>query len=63
VVDALRALPEGAPATLGELAERLGRAGVQVEEALLREIVAALAQDGLAAVTGEGDELRVALPV
>ncbi|CAA9302169.1 MAG: A/G-specific adenine glycosylase [uncultured Chloroflexi bacterium] len=63
VVNALRGLPEGTAATLDELAERLGQAGVQVEEALLREIVAALARDGLAAVTGEGEGQRVALPV
>jgi hypothetical protein len=48
--------------TLDELAGRLGKEGVQMEGAALREIVAALARDGLATVAGDGDDVRVALP-
>jgi hypothetical protein len=61
-VDALRAVPAGESLALEELGERVKPGFTGEEAAWLRELVEALARDGLVETAGDAGGLRVALP-
>ena len=54
IVDALRALPEGASLSRSDLRVQVEAAGAAVEDALLEDLLRALARDGLVHVKEDG---------
>jgi A/G-specific adenine glycosylase len=62
IVDALRASPACSALGLDDLRLALEGYGVAVDEALLCDIVEALARDGLLDLVGESGDVRVSLP-
>jgi A/G-specific adenine glycosylase len=62
IVDALRAVPPGEALTLAELGPLIKPAFTSADLPWLHGLVERLARDGLARVSGEGEDTRVTLP-